>query len=136
MKPARSGPRSLHDDIGEIESQPAGRPQRDWPSRPGEFRPEPLTDSGRDTLASSGSCHRTKAAAFRWDLKLLPLTVDFFPTPVTCPVCSAGITPLHRYYKAVRPSPTHRYFRPRGITTCAFPLASSARFSSSVREPA
>ena len=35
------------------------------PSRPREFHPEPLTDSGRDTLASSGSCHRTKAAAFR-----------------------------------------------------------------------
>jgi DNA invertase Pin-like site-specific DNA recombinase len=35
------------------------------PSRPGEFHPEPLTDSGLDTLASSGSCHRTKAAAFR-----------------------------------------------------------------------
>ena len=35
------------------------------PSRPREFHPEPLTDSGLDTLASSGSCHRTKAAAFR-----------------------------------------------------------------------
>jgi NAD(P)-dependent dehydrogenase (short-subunit alcohol dehydrogenase family) len=35
------------------------------PSGPGEFHPEPLTDSGLDTLASSGSCHRTKAAAFR-----------------------------------------------------------------------
>jgi hypothetical protein len=35
------------------------------PSRPGEFHPEPLTDSGLDTLASSGSCHRMKAAAFR-----------------------------------------------------------------------
>src|SRR5271165_3792122 len=35
------------------------------PSRPGGFHPEPLTDSGLDTLASSGSCHRTKAAAFR-----------------------------------------------------------------------
>jgi hypothetical protein len=33
--------------------------------RPREFHPEPLTDSGRDTLASSGSCHRAKAAAFR-----------------------------------------------------------------------
>src|SRR5580700_5854365 len=31
------------------------------PSGPGEFHPEPLTDSGLDTLASSGSCHRTKA---------------------------------------------------------------------------
>jgi hypothetical protein len=38
---------------------------RCMPSRPREFHPEPLTDSGRDTLASSGSCHRTKAAAFR-----------------------------------------------------------------------
>ena len=95
---------------------------RGLPSRPGEFRPEPLTDSGRDTLASSGSCHRTKAAAFRWDLKLLPLTVGSFPTPMTCPLCSAGITPLHRYYEAVRPCPAHRYFRPRGFSACAFSL--------------
>src|ERR1019366_1427799 len=36
------------------------------PSRPREFRPEPLTDSGLDALASSGSCHRLKAAAFRF----------------------------------------------------------------------
>src|SRR5438445_13311182 len=33
---------------------------------------------------------------------------------MTCPLCSTGITPLHRYYRAVRPSPAHRYFRPRG----------------------
>jgi hypothetical protein len=35
------------------------------PSRPREFHPEPLTDSGREPLDSSGSCHRTKAATFR-----------------------------------------------------------------------
>jgi hypothetical protein len=35
------------------------------PSRPGEFHPEPLTDSGLEPLDSSGSCHRAKAAAFR-----------------------------------------------------------------------
>ena len=35
------------------------------PSRPGEFHPEPLTDSGLEPLDSSGSCHRVKAAAFR-----------------------------------------------------------------------
>src|SRR5262245_53921022 len=35
------------------------------PSRPREFHPEPLTDSGREPLDSSGSCHRAKAAAFR-----------------------------------------------------------------------
>src|ERR1700730_8701653 len=27
---------------------------------------------------------------------------------------SPGVTPLHRYREAVRPSPAHRYFRPRG----------------------
>jgi RNA polymerase sigma-32 factor len=35
------------------------------PSGPGDFHPESLTDSGLDTLASSGWCHRLKAAAFR-----------------------------------------------------------------------
>src|SRR5260221_6004021 len=35
------------------------------PSGPGDFHPESLTDSGLDTLASSGSCHRLKAAACR-----------------------------------------------------------------------
>jgi hypothetical protein len=43
---------------------------RELPSRPGEFHSEPLTDSGRDTLASSGSCHRLKAAAFRQNMEL------------------------------------------------------------------
>src|SRR6266853_3293464 len=33
---------------------------------------------------------------------------------MTCPLRSTGITPLHHYYEAVRPSPAHRYFRPRG----------------------
>src|SRR5262245_62187547 len=33
---------------------------------------------------------------------------------MTCPLRSTGITPLHSYYGAVRPSPAHRYFRPRG----------------------
>src|ERR1700733_13680444 len=37
--------------------QPGPRSRQPWPSppsRPGEFHPEPLTDSGLDTLASSG----------------------------------------------------------------------------------
>jgi hypothetical protein len=59
--------------------------------------------SGLDTLASSGSCHRTKAAAFRRELELILLPVGSLPTPMTCSLCSAGITPLHHYYGAVRP---------------------------------
>jgi hypothetical protein len=33
---------------------------------------------------------------------------------MTRPLRSTGITPLHHYCGAVRPSPAHRYFRPRG----------------------
>jgi hypothetical protein len=35
-------------------------------------------------------------------------------TAMTCPLRSTGITPLRHYYGAVRPSPAHWYFRPRG----------------------
>src|SRR5271157_4287676 len=43
-------------------------------------------------------------------------------TAMTCPLHSTGITPLRRYYEAVRPSPAHRYFRPRGWSRlCLFP---------------
>jgi hypothetical protein len=78
--------------------------------------------SGLDTLASSGSCHRTKAAASRRELELLLLPVGSLPTSVTCPLRSTGITPLPRYYGAVRPYPPHRYFRPRSFAACTFSL--------------
>ena len=35
-------------------------------------------------------------------------------TAMTRPLRSTGITPLQHYYRAVRLSPAHRYFRPRG----------------------
>src|ERR1700751_1687482 len=78
--------------------------------------------SGLDTLASSGSCHRTKAAASRRELELLLLPVGSLPTSVTCPLRSTDITPLPRYYGAVRPCPPHRYFRPRSFAACSFSL--------------
>src|ERR1700693_3571015 len=78
--------------------------------------------SGLDTLASSGSSHRTKAAASRRELELLLLPVGSLPTSVACPLRSTGITPLQHYYGAVRPSPAHQYFRPRGWSRlCLFP---------------
>src|SRR5262252_8108366 len=41
---------------------------------------------------------------------------------MTRPLRSTGITPLHHYYEAVRPSPAHRYFQPRGWSRlCFFP---------------
>src|SRR5512135_3142349 len=42
------------------------------------------------------------------------------------PLRSADITPLHRYYGAVRPY-AHQYFRPRGTTACAFSLITSTQ---------
>src|SRR5260370_12681231 len=85
------------------------------PSRPGEFPPEPLTDPYVNL-----SIHTARAIARR-----LPPSAEssgssrFNPvgpcsTAMTCPLCSTGITPLRHYYGAVRPSPAHRYFRPRG----------------------
>src|SRR5580704_3252691 len=85
------------------------------PSRPGEFYPESLTEP--DLILSH---HPARAIARR-----LPPSAEtsgssrFNPvgpcsTAMTRPLCSTGITPLRRYYEAVRPSPAHRYFRPRG----------------------
>ena len=100
----------------------AKKPTR-LPSRPREFHPESLTDSGRDT-----SHHPARAIARR-----LPPSAEiagssrFDPvgprsTPMTYPLRSMGITPLRRYYEAVRPSPAHRYFQPHGWSRlCFFP---------------
>ena len=93
------------------------------PSWPREFHPEPLTEP--DVILSH---HPARVTARR-----LPPSAErsgssrFNPvgpcsTAMTCPLCSAGITPLHCYYEAVRPSPAHRYFRPRGWSRlCFFP---------------
>src|SRR5882757_2601520 len=93
------------------------------PSRPGEFHPEPLTDPYVNL-----SHHPARAIARR-----LPPSAEisgssrFDPvgpnsTAMTRPLCSTGITPLRRYYEAVRPSPAHRYFQPHGWSRlCFFP---------------
>jgi hypothetical protein len=59
--------------------------------------------SGHEALASSGSCHPMKAAAFRQVTEFLRLPVDSILTWVTCSLRSTDITPLPRYYGAVRP---------------------------------
>ena len=46
---------------------------QEMPSRPGEFHPEALTDSGREPLDSSGSCHSVKAAAFCRNQRVPPV---------------------------------------------------------------
>jgi hypothetical protein len=85
------------------------------PSRPGEFHLEPLTDPDLNL-----SIHPARVTARRLPPSVEPSGSSRFDpvgpssTAMTCPLCSTGITPLHHYYRAVRPSPAHRYFRPRG----------------------
>jgi hypothetical protein len=57
---------------------------------------------------------------------LFLLPVGPLPTSVTCPLRSTGITPLPCYYRAVRPCPPHRYFRPRRFAACTFSLGQSS----------
>ena len=102
------------------------------PSRPGEFHPEPLTDT--DVILSHHPARATERrpppSVKKRGLFLLP--VGPLPTSVTCPLRSTGITPLPCYYGAVRRIGT---FGLAGSLLVPFPLASLDRFSSSVREP-
>src|SRR5262252_5038782 len=101
------------------------RNAKNQPSRPEDLHPEPLTDSGHKPLDLSGSCHPLKAAAFHRDRRVPPVSplTLLIATRVTCSLRSSGITPFPRYYGAVRPWVTHRYFRTRGSSTCAFSLS-------------
>ncbi len=65
--------------------------------------------SGLDTLASSGSCHRARAAAFRRELELLLFPIGSLPTAMTCPFAPRALHPLRHYYRAVRPLPACRH---------------------------
>ena len=81
--------------------------------------------TGRKPLDLSGSCHPLKAAAFRQDLRLLRFPVGrLVLTRVTPSLRSVGITPLHRYYRGVRPSAPHRYSYLTVYTACASPFTS------------
>src|SRR5258708_12447038 len=94
-----------------------------WPSRPGEFHPEPLTDPDLNL-----SIHPARVTARRLPASAEPSGASRFdpvgprsPT-MTHPLRSMGIAPLRRYYEAVRPSPAHRYFQPPGWSRlCFFP---------------
>src|SRR6202040_2531144 len=94
------------------------------PSRPGEFHPEPLTDPDLNL-----SIHPARITARRLPPSAEPSGSSRFDpvgpcsTAMTCPLCSTGITPLHHYYGAVRPSPAHRYFRPHGWSRLCLSLS-------------
>ena len=96
-------------------TDPKPPPQLKLQSRPEEFHPEPLTEP--DLILSH---HPARAIARRLPPSAEPSGSSRFDpvgprsTAMTHPLRSTGITPLQHYYRAVRPSPAHRYFRPRG----------------------
>ena len=115
---------------------PCERLRLSRPSRPGEFHPEPLTEPDLNlSIHPARATHRRLPSSVDTN-RFLRLPVDLsLPPRVTRPLRSTGITPLPRYYEAVRPWLAHRYFGLAGPPLGPFPLASPTRFSSSVRKP-
>ena len=106
------------------------------PSRPGEFHPEPLTEPDLILSASSGSCHRGKATAFRRNRGLLPLPAGLgwpIPTTVARPLRSTGITLASSLLRDGPPLPDASVLSAsRLLPLVPFPLASPSRFSRSM----
>src|SRR5882724_131078 len=101
------------------------------PSRPGEFHPEPLTDPDVNL-----SIHPARVNARRLPPSAEPSgsswydPVDPGSTAMTCPLCSTGITPLHRYYRGSPPLSGASVLSASRLEPLApFPLASPATFS-------
>src|SRR5713101_5603593 len=94
------------------------------PSRPGEFHPEPLTepDVSLSTYPARATPRRLPPSAATNGFIPESQLTQSATTRVTRSLRSTGITPLRRYYEAVRPCLAHRYFRPRGASACAFSL--------------
>src|SRR5215467_1685409 len=67
--------------------------------------------------------------------RVRPSPVGPRSTTMIHPLRSMGITPLRRYYEAVAPLRRIGTFSLTAGAACAFPLASPARFSRSVRQP-
>src|SRR5262245_41758215 len=91
--------------------------------------------TGLKPLDLSGSCHRSKAAAFHLSIEFLPLPVD--PSKWRWPAPFAPRA-LPRFTTTTKQSAPSRRIGTFGLAvdaTCAFPLPSPARFSRSAREP-
>jgi hypothetical protein len=84
------------------------------PSRPGEFHPEPLTDPDL-TLSrhpARATARRLPPSVENWSSSCCQLARSQWRRPTF--FAPRALHPLRHYYRAVRPSPAHRYFRPRG----------------------
>src|SRR5215472_4145702 len=73
------------------------------PGRPGELHPEPPTEPDVNLSIHPARATQRRLPPSIKDVEFIRCPVDSFPTWVTRSLCSAGITPLPRYYEAVRP---------------------------------
>jgi hypothetical protein len=91
---------------------------------PGNFTPRrsQIPDVNLSIHPARATQYRLPPAAETSRFLLLPVDQHTIPTRVTCSLRSTGVTLLPHYYGAVRPWLTHRYFRPRGSSACAFSL--------------
>lgn len=96
------------------------------PSSPGESHPEALTDPCLSLSAHTARAIHGELAPSVTTRRFLPLPVDHVGvTRMTRSLRSVGITPLHSYYGAVRPSLAHWYSGPHGSSACAVSLCCS-----------
>ena len=72
---------------------------------------QPLTDPDVNLSTHPARATPRKPAGFRQHEEFLRLPVDSILTWVTCSLRSTDITPLPRYYEAVRPWPVYPGFR-------------------------
>src|SRR5438552_18769433 len=94
------------------------------PSRPGEFRPEPLTDPCLTVSGHTARATRGRPAPSAEIIGFLLLPVDPCRSRLGDPPPSLPENyPAHRYYGAVRPCSAPRYCRPRGASAWAFSLS-------------
>jgi len=92
--------------------------------------------SGLDTLASSGSCHRAKAAAFHWTKGSSRRTSWPTSAAMTHPLRSTTITAASSLLRGSPPLSGASVLSASRLEPLApFPLASPARFSRSVPKP-
>ena len=106
-----------------------------WPSRPEEFHPEPLTDPDMNFSIHPARAPARKAAAFCQDRKFLRFPVDSHLTRVPTPFAPRTLLRFIATTDQCAPDRCIGTFSLVGSPLEPFPLASPTRFSSSIRKP-
>src|SRR5215469_1342193 len=91
--------------------------------------------SGREPLASSGSCHPKEGCCQPSRQAVPPVSRGLDPDEGDLPPSLHGNFPASSLPRSSAPLASASVLSASWVLTCAFPLASPARFSTSVRKP-